>query len=42
MNHQYQGYKLDYFMEAGGMTYKRFSDQVWTDLNGGDSIKSHV
>lgn len=40
MNHQYQDYKLDDFMEAGGVTYKAFLSQVWTDLNGGDSIKS--
>lgn len=40
MNHQYQDYKLDDFMEAGGVTYKEFLSQVWMDLNGGDSIKS--
>ncbi|HFI2463888.1 TPA: CHAP domain-containing protein, partial [Streptococcus suis] len=40
MNHQYQDYKLDDFMETGGVTYKAFLSQVWTDLNGGDSIKS--
>ena len=40
MNHQYQDYKLDDFMETGGTTYKAFLSQVWTDLNGGDSIKS--
>lgn len=40
MNHQYQDYKLDDFMEKGGATYKAFLSQVWTDLNGGDSIKS--
>ena len=40
MNHQYQDYQLDDFMEMGGTTYKAFLSQVWTDLNGGDSIKS--
>ncbi|EPW98001.1 peptidase M23, partial [Streptococcus agalactiae MRI Z1-048] len=40
MNHQYQDYKLDDFMEKGGATYKAFLSQVWMDLNGGDSIKS--
>lgn len=40
MNHQYQDYKLDDVMETGGTTYKAFLSQVWTDLNGGDSIKS--
>ena len=40
MNHQYQDYKLDDVMETGGETYKAFLSQVWTDLNGGDSIKS--
>lgn len=40
MNHQYQDYKLDDVMETGGATYKAFLSQVWTDLNGGDSIKS--
>ncbi|HFD0795367.1 TPA: M23 family metallopeptidase, partial [Streptococcus suis] len=40
MNHQYQDYKLDDFMETGGVTYKAFLSQVWTDLDGGDSIKS--
>ncbi|HGI3017278.1 TPA: CHAP domain-containing protein, partial [Streptococcus agalactiae] len=40
MNHQYQDYKLDDFMETGGTTYKEFLSQVWMDLNGGDSIKS--
>ncbi|MFX3939497.1 M23 family metallopeptidase, partial [Streptococcus suis] len=40
MNHQYQDYKLDDFMETGGTTYKAFLSQVWADLNGGDSIKS--
>lgn len=40
MNHQYQDYQLDDFMETGGTTYKAFLSQVWTDLNGGDSIKS--
>ncbi|VTS74258.1 Tn5252 Orf28 [Streptococcus canis] len=40
MNHQYQDYKLDDVMETGGATYKAFLSQLWTDLNGGDSIKS--
>ncbi|MFX3657538.1 hypothetical protein ACJBPN_10755, partial [Streptococcus suis] len=28
------------FMETGCTTYKAFLSQLWTDLNGGDSIKS--
>ncbi|MGU8068971.1 hypothetical protein ACS6XY_11220, partial [Streptococcus suis] len=30
MNHQYQDYQLDDFMETGGTTYKVFLSQVWT------------
>ncbi|EPT92755.1 phage tail tip lysozyme, partial [Streptococcus agalactiae] len=40
MNHQYQDYKLDDFIETSGTTYKEFLSQLWSDLNGGDSIKS--